>query len=87
MTDREELLEVNTRAIAEGKRPAKGSPILQGITKAYFTQFGFLMQNAGTFAIGVASGSAQGGDSITTANMPTGGNVILTGVISYNTST
>jgi DNA-directed RNA polymerase subunit beta' len=34
MTDREELLEVNTRAIAEGKRPAKGTPILQGITKA-----------------------------------------------------
>jgi len=34
MTDREELLEVNTRALAEGKRPAKGSPVLQGITKA-----------------------------------------------------
>ncbi len=34
MTDREELLEVNTRALAENKRPAKGAPILQGITKA-----------------------------------------------------
>jgi len=33
-SDREELLEVNTRALAEGKRPAKGAPILQGITKA-----------------------------------------------------
>jgi DNA-directed RNA polymerase subunit beta' len=33
-SDREELMEVNTKAIAEGKRPAKGAPLLQGITKA-----------------------------------------------------
>ena len=34
ITDREEIGEVNSRALAEGKRPAKGAPILQGITKA-----------------------------------------------------
>jgi len=33
-SDREELLEVNTKAIAANKRPAKGAPLLQGITKA-----------------------------------------------------
>jgi DNA-directed RNA polymerase subunit beta' len=32
--DREELQEVNAKALAEGKRPASGAPILQGITKA-----------------------------------------------------
>ena len=33
-SDREELMEVNTKVIEEGKRPAKGAPLLQGITKA-----------------------------------------------------
>ena len=32
--DREEFQEVNDKAIAEGGRPATGSPVLQGITKA-----------------------------------------------------
>src|SRR5690606_22751056 len=33
-TDREEIAEVNAKALAEGKRPAVGQPLLQGITKA-----------------------------------------------------
>jgi DNA-directed RNA polymerase subunit beta' len=32
--DRDEFEETNQRAIEEGKEPAKGSPVLQGITKA-----------------------------------------------------
>jgi DNA-directed RNA polymerase subunit beta' len=32
--DREEFAEVNDKTIAEGGRPAKGIPVLQGITKA-----------------------------------------------------
>ena len=34
LTDKEEFLEVNAKAVAEGKVPASGHPILQGITKA-----------------------------------------------------
>ena len=34
VTDREELAEVNARVVAADKRPAKGVPLLQGITKA-----------------------------------------------------
>jgi DNA-directed RNA polymerase subunit beta' len=33
-SDREEIAEVNAKAIAAGKRPAKSVPLLQGITKA-----------------------------------------------------
>jgi DNA-directed RNA polymerase subunit beta' len=33
-SDREELAEVNEKALSEGKRPAVGQPLLQGITKA-----------------------------------------------------
>jgi DNA-directed RNA polymerase subunit beta' len=32
--DREEFEEVNNKYIAEGKQPAEGKPVLQGITKA-----------------------------------------------------
>jgi DNA-directed RNA polymerase subunit beta' len=32
--DREEMDEANAKAIAEGKRPAEGKPVLLGITKA-----------------------------------------------------
>ncbi|MBI3441457.1 MAG: DNA-directed RNA polymerase subunit beta', partial [Proteobacteria bacterium] len=34
LSDREELAETNTKVIAADKRPAKGAPLLQGITKA-----------------------------------------------------
>jgi DNA-directed RNA polymerase subunit beta' len=40
--DREEFLEVNTKALAEGFRVAEGQPVLQGITKASLQNRSFI---------------------------------------------
>lgn len=54
-----------------------GSVQFNGVTKANYTQFSPYMLSGGTTMTISASGSAQAIDSVTAANMPTGGTVIL----------
>ena len=60
-----------------------GSLRFQGITKANYTQFStFVGSNTNTILFS-ASGSAQTVATVTTADMPTGGSVILRGWILF----
>lgn len=60
-----------------------GTLNFQGITKANYTQYGTRISSATTTATLSASGSAQAGSSVTAADMPTGGTVVLQGVATY----
>lgn len=55
----------------------------RGITKANYTQFMMYAVANSTRLDGVASGSGQGIDNFTAANMPSGGSVWLEGTTSY----
>jgi hypothetical protein len=57
--------------------------LVQGVTKANYTTFGFYANAGSTDLTSAASGSGQNFDNITAANMPTGGSVILACTLTY----
>lgn len=61
-----------------------GSCVIQGITKASYTQFSPLIQaGSNTFIRFSASGSGQAISTIAAADMPSGGSVIIWGTLTY----
>ncbi len=57
--------------------------VLQGVTKANYTCFGFYANAGSSDLTSSASGSGQGWDNITAANMPTGGTVYIACTLTY----
>ena len=60
-----------------------GSLTFSGITKANYTQFTPMVDSDNNWIEISAAGSGQTGSSVTAANMPTGGTVLLYGQVSY----
>lgn len=58
--------------------------IWQGVTKVGYTSLGVQLANNSTLALVIASGSAQAASSLTSADMPTGGSVVLRGTALYH---
>lgn len=63
-----------------------GGLIWQGITKANYTQISPRVQDPDSFVSFVASGSAQADDALDEGDMPTAGDVRLTGMVVYPVS-
>lgn len=57
--------------------------LLQGVTKANYTCFGFYANAGSKDLTSSASGSGKGWDNITAANMPTGGTVYIGCTLTY----
>lgn len=60
-----------------------GACAFQGITKTNYTQFALQGQQSQTFMLIRASASAQSASTVTEADTPTGGTLLVTGTMSY----
>lgn len=74
-------------SLPSGSNSAFGSLGVQGITKANFTNFVLEIDNGNSNLAINASGSAQTNGTVQSADMPTGGSVILIGTITYMAAT